>query len=72
MTFGQYFIISWKVATKGSDKNVLSFWQSQSETGGGLEYMDTIIMVIQILNEVYIKIIMLSFLIAIVKKSFDD
>ena len=29
-------------------------------------------MTVQILNEVYLKIIMLSFLIAIVKKSFDE
>jgi len=34
--------------------------------------MDTFIMAVQILNEVYLKIIMLSFLIAIVKKSFDN
>jgi hypothetical protein len=26
MTLWQYFIISWKVATKGSDKTVTSFW----------------------------------------------
>lgn len=26
MSLWQYFIISWKVATKGSDKNVASFW----------------------------------------------
>lgn len=58
MTLWQYFIISWKVATKGSDKSVASFWQEQKEitstTGGtivtssslDLSYMDTIIMAI--------------------------
>ena len=75
MSLWQYFIISWKVATKGSDKTITSFWQSQSTSSDHSEdygFMDTFIMAVQILNEVYLKIIMLSFLIAIVKKSFDN
>ena len=33
--------------------------------------MDDLVMVLEILNEIYLKIIILSFLIAIVKKSYD-
>ena len=72
MTLWQYFIISWKVATKGSDKTVTSFWPHGADGGEDLGFMDTFIMAVQIVNEVYLKIIMLSFLIAIVKKSFDN
>jgi hypothetical protein len=67
--FWNYFIISWKVATKGSNHNYdsASIWHQKSS----LTFMDHLIMVLEILNEVYLKIIILSFLIAIVKKSFD-
>ena len=64
-----YFIESWEVSTKGSKHDVTSIWvrESQSEYG----FMNIIIMILQISNEIYLKIIMLSFLIAIIKKSFD-
>ena len=68
MTLYDYFITSWKIATKGSSTIVDSIWQTDD---GDYGFMDTFIMLLQILNEVYLKIIMLSFLIAIVKKSFD-
>jgi len=67
--YWNYFIISWKVATKGSNHNYAnpSIWQQKSS----LSFMDHLIMVLEIFNEIYLKIIILSFLIAIVKKSFD-
>ena len=66
-TLWDYVITSWKVATKGSaHKSVISFWDADED----YEFMQHIIMMMQIINEIYIKIIMLSFLIALVNKSF--
>jgi len=46
MTLWQYFIISWKVATKGSDKTVTSFWPHGADGGEDLGFMDTFIMAV--------------------------
>ena len=68
MKYWNYFVISWKVATKGSFGNYSgAHWKESSS----LIFMDHIIIILEILNEIYLKLIILSFLVAIVKKSFD-
>jgi len=62
-----YVLASWKVGTKGSGTSVSSYWDSDSD----FMFMHHIIMIAQIFNEIYLKIIILSFLIAVVKGSFD-
>ena len=65
-----YFIESWKIATKGARTKISSVWSMQ----GIDEYAPLAngVMVLTIINELYIKIIMLSFLIAIVKTTFAN
>jgi hypothetical protein len=69
MKYWNYFVTSWKIATKGSfhNYNAPSIW----DQSGSLSFMDHLVMILEILNEIYLKIIILSFLIAIVKKSYD-
>jgi hypothetical protein len=66
--YWDYFIESWKIATKGSRTKISSVWSKS----GDWENLGEFLMVLTILNEIYLKIIMLSFLIAIVKKTFDN
>ena len=63
-----YIIESWKIATKGSSPNLHSFWDSTED----FRFVENILMIVTILNEIYLKIIMMSFLIAVVKTTFSD
>ena len=64
--YWDYFIESWKIATKGSRTEISSVWVESGYSG-----LENFVMLLTIFNEIYLKIIMLSFLIAIVKKTFD-
>jgi len=64
--YWDYFIESWKIATKGSRTEISSVWVESGFSG-----LENFVMLLTIFNEIYLKIIMLSFLIAIVKKTFD-
>ena len=64
--YWDYFLEAWKIATKGSRTAISSVW-----TAADFPKLDTFVMALSIFNEFYLKIIMLSFLIAIVKKTFD-
>lgn len=64
--YWDYFIESWKIATKGARTKISSVWDEPGYSG-----LENFVMALTIFNEIYLKIIMLSFLIAIVKKTFD-
>jgi len=64
--YWDYFIESWKFATKGSRTEITTVWDKSP-----YQELDSFVMILTIFNEFYLKIIMLSFLIAIVKKTFD-
>ena len=68
ISYYSYFIESWKIATKGSSPSLVSFWDAYDK----YHPLETILMFITIFNEIYLKIIMLSFLIALVKTTFTD
>jgi hypothetical protein len=66
--YWEYFIESWKIATKGSYTEISSVWSESKNPK--YEPLQDGLMVLTILNEIYLKIIILSFLIAVVGKTF--